>query len=376
MGKNTFSEEAYTRSSRARTTGRGPVTEEASQAAFSTGKLHELVDPAGYGVIRPSRPRFIQRDDGLWEMTIGTPVPIETRLDTTGSMGDNVDIAMRVLPKAFLLAAQMLPGQDPHVATGIFADIGDRFVLCRPQFEMLADKIVEQLTLMVPEGAGGDKAEDPHYGIFGAAYLVNFYLTRLELKSYDFTVSDAPARDLLSERQLRRIFGEDVFKKVLENGHQINQNDLPNTAEVVQDLLKRAHGFFLQVGNDPSTTHFWTRIYGADRVVILPSTEVLPQVQATIIGLTEGTLALDGVIEFLTANNVSARDAESILRSVSNIPIGAQAALPNFGKKPQAGDLFREKTDLWPISGEELAAVASSPAPTPESGTSGDPDWL
>ena len=32
-----------------------PVTERAEQVAFTTGKLDPLVDPSGYGVIRPSR---------------------------------------------------------------------------------------------------------------------------------------------------------------------------------------------------------------------------------------------------------------------------------------------------------------------------------
>ena len=91
-----------------------------------------------------------------------------------------------------------------------------------------------------------------------------------------------------------------------------------------------------------------------ERVVVLPSTELLPQVQSAIIGLTEGTLNLQDIGEFLTKNNVSDSDAKKIVRSVANIPIGVQASLPNFGKRPQKGDLFREKTDLWPIDPGEV----------------------
>jgi len=46
-----------------------------------------------------------------------------------------------------------------------------------------------------------------------------------------------------------------------------------------------------------------------------------------------------------------------IVRSVANIPIGAQAALPNFQKRPKKGDLYREKTDAWPIPPEEAVQV-------------------
>lgn len=271
-------------------------------------------------------------------------------------MGGNVDIALRVLPSAYELCSEVLPGYDLQIATGIFGDVQDEFVLCRPQFEMTAEKIVEQLTLMVPERDGGDAPEDPHYGLFGGAYLTAAYINRIGLKGYDFTVSDAPARNLLDERQLRRIFGEEVFEKVKENGREMKTNELPTTREVVSDLLSRAHAFFLQVRNEPETTAFWTNIFWHDRVVILPSTEILPHVQAAIIGLTEGTLGLNDVVDFLIKNNVSFDIAKMVARSVAHIPIGAQAALPNFAKRPKIGNLFRNKTDLWPIDSSEIEA--------------------
>lgn len=349
--------------------GKGSATHKAEQEAHKTGKLNPLVDPAGYGVIRRSLPRLDKQPNGLWLLTIGTPMPKEDRVDTTGSMGGNVDIALRVLPDSYELCSSVLPGYDLQTATGIFGDVSDVFVLCRPQFEMTAEKIVEQITLMVPERRGGDWPEDPHYGLFGAAYLTDRYINRISLKGYDFTVSDAPARDRLDERQLRRIFGEDVFKKVVENGYQLNSRDLPSTTEVVQDLLKNAHAFFLLVGDDPEAIKFWTKVFGKDRVVSLPSTELLPQVQAAIIGLTEGTLELAQVEEFLQKNNVEKSDAKRIVRSVAGIPIGAQSALPNFAKRPQKGNLFKEKTDIWPIDPSE---IKSEPG---EKKTEG-PNWL
>ncbi|OGF37248.1 hypothetical protein A2531_02775 [Candidatus Falkowbacteria bacterium RIFOXYD2_FULL_34_120] len=373
MGKDTFSRESYTRSVKRHVSSSGPATARAERQARSTGKLNPLVDPQGFGVIRRSLPRYEKQDNGLWLLTVGTPMPIETRVDTTGSMGNNVDIALRVLPKVHELCSEVLSGYDLQIATGIFGDVSDRFVLCRPQFEMIAEKIVEQLTLMVPERAGGDADEDPHYGLFGAAYLTAAYLHRIGLKSYDFTISDARARDLLDERQIRRIFGDEVFDKVIENGHQIDRHNLPTTKEVVQDLLERSHAFFLQVGDDSRVTKFWKNIFGPDRVVILPSTELLPQVQAVIIGLTEGTMNLDQVPKFLKKNNVSKHDAEMIICSVANIPIGAQIALPNFNKRPRAGDLFREKTDLWPVNPDEINSEVD--ASNNDSDKEG-PEWL
>jgi hypothetical protein len=347
--KGVFTREAFTKASEEHVPKGGPATGRAEQEAHATGKLNPLVDPQGFGVIRRSLPRFVQNESGLWELTNGVPMPMETRVDTTGSMGDNVDIAIRVLPHAFEHCSSVLPGYDLQVATGIFGDVQDNFVLCRPQFEMEAEKIVPQLTLMVPERDGGDSDEDPHYGLFGGAYLTATYIEKIGLKGYDFTASDARARDRLDESQLRRIFGEEVFAKVAENGHKLNRNDLPNTVEVVQDLLKRAHAFFLQVGSNSSTSQFWHKVFGPKRIITLPDTELMPQVQATIIGLTEGTLELKKVPEFLKHANVSERWAQEIARSVANIPIGAQVALPNFSKRPKIGDLYKEKTDIWPV---------------------------
>jgi hypothetical protein len=362
MGRETFTREAYTGASarHAPDAGKRPVTERAEQEARRTGKLHKLVDPGEYGVIRPSRPRFEEQSNGTWLLTVGTPVPVETRVDTTGSMGNNVETAFRVLPTAFELISGVLPGCDLQMATGIFGDVQDTFVLCRPQFEALADRIVHQLTLMVPDKGGGDFEEDPHYGLFGAAYLTAFYINRIGLMGYDFTVSDATAHDRFDATQLVRVFGSEVFKKTAENGHQIDRHRLPSIADVVRDLQTRAHAFFLQVdgGYAEETASFWRPIFGRERVITLPTTEFLPQVQAVIIGLTEGTLSLSQVSGFLTTHGVGQSEAARIVKSVANVPIGAQAALPNFKKRPKAGDIFKNKTDVWPMTADELKALA------------------
>jgi len=361
MAKGVMSRAAFTAEVSRSVPKSGPATAKAEQHARKTGKLNPLVDPQGFGVIRRSLPRFEEQEDGSWRLVIGTPIPIEIRLDTTGSMGGNIDIALGVLPETFDLAASVLLGYDPQMAIGIFGDVCDDFVLCRPQFEMDAKKIVEQLMLQVPCRDGGDTPEDPHYGLFGAAYLTSAYINRIGLKGYDFTVSDAPARHRLDESQLIRIYGPEVFDKVAENGYQINKNDLPTTADIVRDLLTHSHAFFLQVGNYCETAQFWTEVFGQDRIVVLPDTKLLPQVQAAIIGLTEGTLDLQTVQEFLQTNNVSKQNAKSILRSIANIPIGAQAALPNFSKRPQKGDVFAQKTDVWPVSSSDEDPPAEEP---------------
>lgn len=378
MGKLVITRDTYEAAVKKHVPTEGPVTGKAEQKAHETGELHPLVSPDGFGLIRRSLNRF-EKWNGLWRLTVGTALPMEVTLDTTASMRKNVDVALRRLPDTYGLCSGILPeGYDLQIAIGIFGDVVDRFVLCRPQFEMEASKIVEQLTLMVPERAGGDIPEDPQYGLFGAAYLSNCYINGIGLKGYHFVITDAPGRSRLDEKELVRIFGDEVFEKVSENGHQINRQDLPTTTEVVQDLLERAHAFVLQVDDYLETTEFWSKIYGANRVVKVVNTEYLPQVQAAIIGLTEGTLNLQQVKQFLMDNGVHDEDAEKISRSLVNIPIRAQADLPNFDKRPWKGDLFRNKTDVWPIDQKEITEIESSEinSESEDGDSEGGPNWF
>lgn len=353
MGRDVFSKVDYQQTTSRFVPSSGSATSRGEEEVRNTGKLNPLVDPSENGVIRRSLPRFRQVPSGAYQLTVGTPMPIETRLDTTGSMGRNVEIALKVLPNTYELCSKMLPGYDLQIATGIFGDCEDDFVLCRPQFEMSASKIVNQLTLMYPEGrGGGNGGEDPHYGLFAGAYLTSAYINKICLRGYDFTISDEPARYQLSEKQLRRIFGAEVFKITAENGFDIDPKNLPSTEEVVADLLKRAHAFFIEIntGRRYNTHGFWTEIFGPERVITIQHIDYLPHIQAVTIGLTEGTLALGETVDFLMDNKISRGHAEDIAESVMNIPIGAQLALRKDIIIPQKGDLFRTKTDVFPFA--------------------------
>jgi hypothetical protein len=152
MGREVLSDVAYKR-----------VAEEAFSKGTSTyaGEqrhkqglgLHELVDPKGYGVIRRSLSWFEPLENGF-ELLRGIAILEETRLDTTGSMGKNVDVAMEVLPKTYELLATgskaVLSRYDVQMITSIFGDVSDDYVLCRSQAEM-DERIAEQMTYMGPE---------------------------------------------------------------------------------------------------------------------------------------------------------------------------------------------------------------------------------
>lgn len=376
MGRQTYTRAAYDSAVSSHTVAGKSATLRGEEIVRNTGKLDPLVDPAEYGVVRPSRIRLEDRPDGLFEVPVGAPLTMEFRLDTTGSMGDNVERALRVLPNICELTQKVVPGRDPFYCASIFGDAVDRFILCRGQFEVLAERMVNQLTLMHPEGnGGGNGGEDPHYGLFGAAYLTNAYLHRIGLKSMDFTITDEPCHEPLVANQLVRVFGREVFDKAKENGHEIDSKNLPTNVELVRDLLRRAHAFALLVtrGRDSSIVYHWQRLYGKDRVVIMPEIEYLPQVMAIITGLTEGTVDLRSAVDYLSDQEISKPNARMIVDAVAHIPLGAQRALPNYSKLPKKGDVFRQKTDLWPIDPKDLPSVTAKKPVGKPTGTGG---WL
>ncbi len=377
MAKGGFSRTTFEETTSKLTTRGAAVTVRGEQTVKKTGKLDPLVDPAQYGVIRPSRIRLLDRSDGLFEVAVGSPVSIEYRLDTTSSMGDNVDLALAALPALCEPVAEVLSGRDPFYCAGVFNDVDDQFIMCRGQFEVLADRMVNQLTLMNPIRQGGDIPEDPHYGLFGAAYLTRAYQRLIGLKSYDFTITDAPARERLEAAALKQIYGSEVFDKVKENGYEIDPRDLPETRDVVRELTKQAHIFILIVDPNPGAPAFWRDLYGKDRLIRLSRVQHAPYAMATIIGLTEGTLDLRSAKDFLGHQNLTEREVAMILSAVSSIPLGAQKALPNFNRQPKKGDIFHTKTDLWPVNADEAAELGGlSKKKGKSTATKPDGGWL
>ncbi len=352
MGANRFTYNSYVGTRKKVDDAGGDTSYAGREELRRTGKLNPLVDPAGHGLIRRSLPRYVESRKGVLHNEAGIPMLVESLLDTTGSMQNNVSLAFTSLPKLYDLLAEgevaVLGRYDTQILNAIFGDAVDQFILARSQAEMDV-KIAEQLVLMVPEGGGGGNGgEDPEYGLFGAAYLTDAFINRYGLKSYHIMVTDEPSHGGIDRKNLVRVFGDTVFEKVEENGHTITPRNLPDTAAIVMELMKRAHAFMVSVGGRNAS--YWSQYYGAERVVVVNSTEHIAYVQAALVGLTEGILDLQSLPGYLTQAGCDRYAAREIQRAVSGIPIGAQCALPNFKKIPAKGGIYAKKHDLWPTA--------------------------
>src|SRR5687768_14090391 len=88
----------------AEATSKGSATHRGEQRAKEGKGLDPLVDPRAYGVVRLSL-NLMLPEGSQFVLPAGVAMPIKTDLDTTGSMGGNVDIAFRSLPRVLNLLA-------------------------------------------------------------------------------------------------------------------------------------------------------------------------------------------------------------------------------------------------------------------------------
>ena len=217
------------------------------------------------------------------------------------------------------------------------------------QFEMQADKIVDYVTKLVPEGAGGDAPEDPQYAMFGAAYLTDAATNRLGIKGYHFVITDAGLHGTLDPNTIERIYGKDVWKDLADNGFpEITRKNLPDMEELMKALNQRVHAFFIGVNR---IDYDWYGLYDEGHRVEIYDTRCLPQIEAAIIGLTEGTLEPMDVEKFLRDNQVSARNINEAMPGLRKMPFAAQRMLEKASgnRIPVKGDIFATKLDIQPI---------------------------
>lgn len=330
----------------------GPVTFRGEQRSQEGRGLNPLIDPRTHDARREALNLLVKHDDA-WRLDFGIAMPVTTALDTTGSMGRNVDIAFGVIPSIqslFVQGAQaVLSRYHVQFATAVIQDVGDEHPYQHSEYE--PDNEMEvQMQMLVPERSGGDSTEDYQLDLWYTAFRVRTMIVNYGLKGYHFIVGDERGRDYLRPGSVSRVFGVDDLQSNIgaeELGHQV---------------LQGWHTFFLQVGDLDYTTVYWAKVLGRDRVVILPRTENIAEVQAVIIGLTEGVLDLQSAADFLTDfARTSPRNVENIVRAVAHVPLRVQADLPNFGRIPPAGSIFASREDTWPIGDEPVV-----PAPTVE----------
>jgi hypothetical protein len=368
--KGSFSQEAYASQARdVKTRGRGIATFEGEERVRQGKGLDSLVDASQRGVIREANNLLLPKGD-QFVLEFGIAMPVKTDFDTTASMGKNVDIAFDVQPRVQKLLNDPKKGvlrrYHTQMATGSIGDTVNRFPYQVSQFEP-DNEVARQMGLLVPERNGGSTTtEEYQLSLFSTAYLTRSSVTKYGLRGYYFPTGDERGWDVLKEELATRVFGPTVFEKAFGKGNR--PQSLPKAQDMGKKVLENWHGFFLQVYSTAYTTKWWSDVLGRERVIILPRTQDLAEVQAVVIGLTEGVLDLQSAIDLLKESNVQESDAKRIVEACSNIPIGLQKTFANFEKIPMAGAIFASRDDIWPEGEKGTAKKGRGKRPPKDGG--------
>lgn len=343
-----WSSEAYSEKRRETVSSGVAVTHVAERQSRSGYGLDPAVDPKTHGATRESTDTLVKQPNGSYLLSHGIALPVKTDSDLTGSMGHNIDEIFKLLPRTQKLLVgpgALLERYDVHFATGGIQDQGDKHPYMTTEFER--DNLIDaQMAKLVPEREGGDATEDYQLALFFMGQRIKASIRRHGLKGYYFIVGDEIGRDSLTPSLAKQVFGLDIQKTPTE--------------DLVKKVLAEWHVFFLQVNSISWTTEWWGKLLGSDRVVSLPTIAMLAEVQACIIGLTEGKLELQSLDKYLTKTaGVSKAAAELITNAVSRIPTRAQCTLPSFDRIPLAGATVKDPEDLYPDTGASV--VAQSP---------------
>lgn len=357
-----------------------------------TGRLDKLVDiTAGVRVSRNS----MTKDAEKFVLSNGIALPIWSPSDGTGSMGENLAKTLYAMDAIeTLLDPIRALGYNTQLASGVAQDVCDSHPVGQmSQFET-DNRRVDEIKLLVPDSGGGDETEDYQillaYAMLTETDIYNFY----GLKGYAFLMADQICReslDTISDDHTEGNVSVLNHVKGLLKGRAGLQRSA-TTKAINQELLRKWHYFYLQVGHGgPGIADWWKKRGMENRVVQVPDADYLAEVQAALIFVTEMEQAnKDSVVRFLvegTKSNkrVSKRDAEQVWGWISGagIPFGAQFKLRAGKQLPKPGDIFAHWRHAWP-EGHPKASENVTPTgedePSPKSGgkkakSTGGLDW-
>jgi|JI10StandDraft_1071094.scaffolds.fasta_scaffold23927_2 hypothetical protein len=168
---------------------------------FASTSLHESLDPAA-----------IKIRESVDSEANPNSTPIIITCDVTGSMGVTAEVMIKKgCGLIFKEIYDRKPVPDPHI---MFAATGDANFDSAPlqmtQFEasiVLADQLER---VWIEAGGGGNSGESYHLPWYAAAHMVRAdAIMKRKQKGWIFTIGDEAPLDLLTEAQIKKVFGVD-----------------------------------------------------------------------------------------------------------------------------------------------------------------------
>lgn len=215
--------------------------------------------------------------------------PIIIGLDVTGSMSDLLDVTAKKLGEMVKDIIERQPVEGPQIMFCAVGDsICDRSPLQATQFESDI-RIASQLTdLWFEKGGGGNRFESyPLVWYFAANKTKTDAWEKRQKKGVIFTLGDDGYPEVLTKREIEKVFGDNVFEDV-------------DTRALLAQVSRKYEVFHLMVmdGRSENTVKLpeWRNLMG-ERAIAVTDVKAIPEI---IVSLLE---------------NVAGRDTEEIINS-------------------------------------------------------------
>lgn len=253
-----------------------------SRMPSSQRRVHEKMKP--YGVNRESRDSQAHPESRA----------VAVLFDVTGSMGTVPRILQRNLCGLMDLLLEKNYLAHPQVMVGGIGDATcDRAPLQMGQFESGVEIDEDLAKLWLEGGGGGQKTESYELAMYFMARKTSIdCLERRARRGYLFLIGDEMPYPRLKRHEVSEILGDRL------------RRDIP-VENLVEELSLKYETWFIVPNlssyyDDPSIYRRWTRLLG-QHVVRLQQPEAISELIAAIIGISEGTIDLNGVEDDLAA---------------------------------------------------------------------------
>lgn len=244
-------------------------------------------------------------------------VPIAIALDVTGSMASVPKLLLEKLPRVYGLVQMKGYVTDPQI---MFAAIGDGFSDRVPlqvgQFES-DNRADEDLTEILLEGGGGGSSQESYelFAYFMARHTVTDAWEKRKKRGYLFIIGDEKAYDNVNPMQVHNIIGDDtepitakaIFAEVMERFD-------------VYYLFPQGTNYFGSPSEAEHVEH-WKNLIGLQKVVLVPDTENIAEIIASIIGVAEDAVDIDDLDDDLKEIGATDEERATVGKALASIGV-------------------------------------------------------
>ena len=256
--------------------------------------------------------------------------PVIVMFDVTGSMQSVPRQLQTVLPKLMALLLQKGYIVDPQLLMGAIGDAQtDRAPLQVGQFES-GIEMDDNLTNIFLEGNGGGQVPPQE------SYELAFYFAarktscdaweKRRQKGYLFTIGDERPYPQVTRDEIDHVFGE-----------KIEGSTIP-TAQLIKEAQEKWECFHIiptetNHGRDPELRRVWNELLGAEHVITIDDANTICELIGSTIGLMEGSVDADKVVEDLKETGTTASTAKKVVSALDGV---AKTALARRGSDAAA----------------------------------------